>query len=213
MRFFLTCKLTSEPTNVLQVLTENTGLLGQRQGVLFLTAEWAAWGSCLHWVLLLPKFHGTSAVIPDGCCGSVSELRHTDFRKIIIFQEAAKKSSQHLFWRITSLLPCSEQICSLPKEDTILVPSGYLPFKNSQKDVTLSKACHRRYKNSMENYLLTGLRDPDSYLSALQDIHALHESFPVCFTVLAGCSAPVITSVFQTRRKKRGRKAVFKDNL
>lgn len=85
MRFFLTCKLTSEPTNVLQVLTENTGLLGQRQGVLFLTAEWAAWGSCLHWVLLLSKFHGTSAVIPDGCCGSVSELRHTDFRKIIIF--------------------------------------------------------------------------------------------------------------------------------
>lgn len=38
--------------------------------------------------------------------------------------------------------------------------------------MTLHKRCHGVYKNAMENYLLTVLRDPDSYLSALQDIHA-----------------------------------------
>jgi len=96
---------------------------------------------------------------------------------------------------------------SVPKEDTIFVPSGYLPFKNSQKDVTLYKPCHRRYKNSMENYLLTVLRDPDSYLAALQDIHALHESFPLCFMVLTGCLSSSHHISIPDKKKEKGKKS------
>lgn len=59
----------------------------------------------------------------------------------------------------------------------------------------------------MENYLLTGLRDPDSYLSALQDIHALHESFPVCFLVLAGCLRSSHHISILDEKKEKGKKS------
>lgn len=84
MRFFLTCKLTSEPTNVYRCL-QKTQDSWVRDREFYFSQQSGLHGFLFALGPLLPKFHGTSAVIPDGCCGSVSELRHTDFRKIIIF--------------------------------------------------------------------------------------------------------------------------------
>lgn len=102
--FHPTCELTSEPITIPWISAEDISPLGQRQRILLLTAQYAAWGLCLHWFPLRPEAYGDEVNGPGRSC--LQWVYGTaegpwDLETQFFHEGAASKPAPFLPWRKT----------------------------------------------------------------------------------------------------------------